>query len=93
MEVENVLTIDCLIAKIVGLTAILCVGIPLGKEAAFIHIAAILAHLLSSSKKCKDTFSHEMKRKDVLVSASAVGFATSMVSPIGGKYFIPKNFD
>ena len=36
-----------LLAKIVGLTATLGSGMPLGKEGPFVHIASIMATLLS----------------------------------------------
>uniref|UniRef100_A0A336KVJ3 CSON015458 protein n=1 Tax=Culicoides sonorensis TaxID=179676 RepID=A0A336KVJ3_CULSO len=88
VEVKDFLTIECLFAKIVGLLAVLGVGFPLGKEAAFIHIAAILAHLRSTKSSNKDAFTNELKQRDLLVSASAIGLASALVSPIGGFLFV-----
>lgn len=85
VEVKDFLTVECLFAKLVGLLAVLTVAFPLGKEAAFMHIAAILAHLLSTKSANSDIFSNELKQRDVLVSASAIGLASALVSPIGGR--------
>lgn len=88
IEVKNFLTVECLFAKLVGLLAVLAVSFPLGKEATFIHIAAILAHLLSTKSSKSDVFTSELKQRDILVSASAIGLASAMVSPIGGFLFV-----
>lgn len=84
VEVKDFLTAECLFAKIVGLLAVLGAVFPLGKEFTFIHIAAILAHLLSAKTSNTDIFSNELKQRDILVSASAIGLASALVSPIGG---------
>ena len=44
---KEYLTFKTLIAKIVGLTATLGSGMPLGKEGPFVHIASIVAALLT----------------------------------------------
>lgn len=88
VEVKDFLTVECFFAKLVGLMAVLAVAFPLGKEAAFMHIAAILAHMLSTKSVNSDIFSNELKQRDVLVSASAIGLASALVSPIGGKCII-----
>lgn len=88
VEVKGFLTVECLFAKLVGLLAVLGVALPLGKEAAFMHIAAILAQLLSSKSSSTDMFSNELKQRDILVSASAIGLASGLVSPIGGFLFV-----
>lgn len=84
VEVKDFLTVECLFAKLVGLLVVQGVAFPLGKEAAFIHIAAILAQMLSSKSSNTDMFSNELKQRDILVSASAIGLASALVSPIGG---------
>ena len=45
---KEYLTAKTLVAKMVGLTATLGSGMPLGKEGPFVHIASIVATLLTS---------------------------------------------
>ena len=47
MVLKEYLSGKTLLAKIVGLTATLGSGMPLGKEGPFVHIASIMATLLS----------------------------------------------
>ena len=44
---KEYLTFKTLVAKVVGLTATLGSGMPLGKEGPFVHIASIVAALLT----------------------------------------------
>lgn len=82
-EVKDFLTFDSLLAKIIGLVFISGAGLPLGKEAAFVHVAAIVAILVSGQQACVDTFSNELKRIDLLISSCAAGLSAALVSPIG----------
>lgn len=47
VALKEYLTFKTLVAKVIGLTATLGSGMPLGKEGPFVHIASIVAQLLS----------------------------------------------
>lgn len=84
VEVKDFLTVDTLVAKAVGLILISGSTLPLGEKSVFVHIAAIIAILISGQGVCQDAFSNEIKRTDLLISACAAGLSAALVSPIGG---------
>uniref|UniRef100_A0A8C9VDP5 Chloride voltage-gated channel 1 n=1 Tax=Scleropages formosus TaxID=113540 RepID=A0A8C9VDP5_SCLFO len=91
---KEYLTLKAFVAKVIGLTAGLGSGMPVGKEGPFVHIASICAAVLS---KIMSIFSgvYEVSRgltktpttKDLLVCACAVGVATCFAAPVGGVLF------
>ncbi|KAG4075781.1 hypothetical protein HA402_003607 [Bradysia odoriphaga] len=83
--IENHLTFKTLVAKLVGLTATLGSGLPLGKEAPFVHISCIVARLLSKMMSfLRGTQPVSEYNTDTLVAGCAVGIAACFASPIGG---------
>lgn len=80
------LTIRTLIAKVVGLTASLGSGLPVGKEGPFVHIAgisaAIIAKFLPSFRN--DFENQEVRMANILAPACAVGVACTFAAPVGG---------
>lgn len=85
---KEYLTGRTLIAKIVGLTATLGSGMPLGKEGPFVHIASIVATLMSSLvTQFQGIYSNESKKFEMLSAAAAVGVACCFAAPIGGVLF------
>ena len=85
---KEYLTVKTLIAKVVGLTATLGSGMPLGKEGPFVHIASIVATLLTSMvTKFKGAYTNESRQGEMLAAACAVGVACCFGSPIGGVLF------
>ena len=75
-------------AKVVGLTATLGSGMPLGKEGPFVHIASIVATLLTKLvTSFKGIYANESRNSEMLAAAVAVGVACCFASPIGGVLF------
>ena len=75
-------------AKVVGLTATLGAGMPLGKEGPFVHIASIVATLLTKLvTSFQGIYANESRNSEMLEAACAVGVACCFASPIGGVLF------
>jgi len=85
---KEYLTFRTLIAKVVGLTATLGSGMPLGKEGPFVHIASIVATLLTKMvTSFQGIYANESRNSEMLAAACAVGVACCFGSPIGGVLF------
>ncbi|XP_043199053.1 chloride channel protein 2-like [Amphibalanus amphitrite] len=88
VPLDEYLTFRTLVAKVVGLTACLGSGIPLGKEGPFVHIASIVATLLTRMvTSFKGIYENESRNSEMLAAACAVGVACSFAAPIGGVLF------
>ncbi|GFG36827.1 hypothetical protein Cfor_08654 [Coptotermes formosanus] len=88
VALKEYLTFRTLIAKIVGLTATLGSGMPLGKEGPFVHIASITATLLSKLvTSFQGIYENESRNCEMLAAACAVGVASCFAAPIGGVLF------
>lgn len=82
---KEYLTFKTLIAKVVGIIAVLGAGMPLGKESPFVHIASIIAQLLSKLvTSFKGIYENESRNSEMLAAACAVGVSACFASPIGG---------
>merc|ERR1719341_290415 len=85
---KEYLTFRTLVAKVVGLTATLGSGMPLGKEGPFVHIASIVATLLTKLvTSFQGIYANESRNSEMLEAACAVGVACCFASPIGGVLF------
>jgi len=85
---KEYLTFRTLLAKVVGLTATLGSGMPLGKEGPFVHIASIVATLLTKLvTSFQGIYANESRNSEMLAAACAVGVACCFGSPIGGVLF------
>ena len=85
---KEYLTFKTLVAKIVGLTATLGSGMPLGKEGPFVHIASIVAALLTKLvTSFQGIYANESRKSEMLAAACAVGVACCFGAPIGGVLF------
>ena len=85
---KEYLTLGVLVAKVVGLTAAAGSGIPLSKEGPAVHIASIVATLMSKMvASYKGIFKNESRNKEMLAAACAVGVSCSVGAPIGGVLF------
>ncbi|XP_066997204.1 chloride channel protein 2 isoform X2 [Anabrus simplex] len=88
VALKEYLTFRTLVAKVVGLTATLGSGMPLGKEGPFVHIASIVATLLSKLvTSFQGIYENESRSCDMLAAACAVGVASCFAAPIGGILF------
>ncbi|QQP53455.1 Chloride channel protein, partial [Caligus rogercresseyi] len=88
VALKEFLTGKILIAKAVGLTATLGSGMPLGKEGPFVHIASIVATLLTKLvTSFQGIYANESRQSEMLAAACAVGVACCFGSPIGGVLF------
>ncbi|GMS82202.1 hypothetical protein PENTCL1PPCAC_4377, partial [Pristionchus entomophagus] len=88
VQLKEYLTVRTLITKIVGLTLVLCSGLPLGKEGPFVHIASIIAAQLSKLMKgFKGLYENESRSSEMLAAGCAVGVACTFSAPIGGVLF------
>jgi len=76
------------VVVVVGLTATLGSGMPLGKEGPFVHIASIVATLLTKLvTSFQGIYANESRNSEMLAAACAVGVACCFGSPIGGVLF------
>ena len=74
VQLKEYLTFKTLVAKVIGLTATLGAGMPLGKEGPFVHIASIVAQLLSKLvTSFQGIFENESRNTEMLAAACAVG--------------------
>ncbi|XP_060533656.1 chloride channel protein 2 isoform X2 [Cylas formicarius] len=88
VALKEYLTFRTLIAKVVGLTATLGSGVPLGKEGPFVHIASISATLLSKLiTGFQGIYENESRTTEMLAAACAVGVASCFAAPVGGVLF------
>ncbi|XP_074040499.1 chloride channel protein 2 isoform X2 [Leptinotarsa decemlineata] len=88
VALKEYLTFRTLIAKVVGLTATLGSGMPLGKEGPFVHIASIAATLLSKLVTgFQGIYENESRTTEMLAAACAVGVASCFAAPVGGVLF------
>jgi len=88
VNLKEYLTWRTLIAKTVGLIATLGSGMPLGKEGPFVHIACIVATLMSSLvTQFQSIYANESRKSEMLAAAAAVGVACCFAAPVGGVLF------
>ncbi|XP_024946620.1 chloride channel protein 2 isoform X2 [Cephus cinctus] len=88
VALKEYLTFRTLVAKGIGLTATLGSGLPLGKEGPFVHIASIVATLLSKLvTSFQGIYENESRNCEMLAAACAVGVAACFAAPIGGVLF------
>uniref|UniRef100_A0A8B9R545 Chloride voltage-gated channel 1 n=1 Tax=Anas platyrhynchos TaxID=8839 RepID=A0A8B9R545_ANAPL len=85
---KEYLTLKAFVAKVVGLTAGLGSGLPVGKEGPFVHIASICAAVLSKfmSIFC-GVYENVHRQLELLVAACAVGVGCCFGAPLGGVLF------
>uniref|UniRef100_A0A8B9KZ55 Chloride channel, voltage-sensitive 1b n=1 Tax=Astyanax mexicanus TaxID=7994 RepID=A0A8B9KZ55_ASTMX len=90
---KEYLTLKAFVAKVIGLTASLGSGMPLGKEGPFVHIASICAAVLSRVLSIF-TGVYEVKLPpnpygytDILTVGCAVGVGCCFGTPLGGVLF------
>ena len=82
------LTIKVFLAKVVGLTATLGSGMPLGKLGPFVHICCSIAACMGQMiTKFQGIYSNESRKTEMLAAACAVGVACCFGAPIGGVLF------
>ncbi|KZS06049.1 Chloride channel protein 2 [Daphnia magna] len=85
---KEYLTFRTGVAKIVALTAALGSGMPLGKEGPLVHIASIVATLMSKLvTSFKGIYENESRNSEMLAAACAVGVSCNFAAPIGGVLF------
>jgi len=75
---KEYLTFKTLVAKMVGLTFTLGSGLPLGKEGPFVHIASIVATMLSKLvTTSKGLYENDTRIGEMLAAAAAIGVAST----------------
>ena len=85
MILKEYLTIRTLLSKMVGLTLSLGSGMPIGKEGPFVHIASVVANLLSQFvHSFEGIYSNESRSFEMLAAACAVGVSSTFSAPVGG---------
>ncbi|PVD36642.1 hypothetical protein C0Q70_03628 [Pomacea canaliculata] len=85
---KEYLTFRTLVAKVVGLCASLGSTLPIGKEGPFVHVASMVATVLSKFfSSFKGLYENESRRSEMLAAACAVGVACTYAAPIGGVLF------
>ncbi|XP_058849540.1 chloride channel protein 1-like isoform X1 [Acipenser ruthenus] len=85
---KEYLTLRAFVAKVVGLTAGLGSGMPVGKEGPFVHIASICAAVLSKVMSIfSGVYEHPYCYTDILTVGCAVGVGCCFGTPLGGVLF------
>ncbi|XP_064075181.1 chloride channel protein 2 isoform X2 [Vanessa tameamea] len=88
VHLKEYLTFRAMISKVIGLTATLGSGLPLGKEGPSVHIASMVATLLSKLVTTfQGIYSNESRTTEMLAAACAVGVASCFAAPVGGVLF------
>ncbi|EAT42523.1 AAEL005950-PA, partial [Aedes aegypti] len=88
VALKEYLTFKTLVAKVIGLTATLGSGMPLGKEGPFVHIASIVSQLLSKIiTSFQSIYENESRNTEMLAAACAVGVGACFAAPVGGVLF------
>ncbi|XP_073787314.1 chloride channel protein 1a isoform X4 [Danio rerio] len=85
---KEYLTLKAFVAKVVGLTAGLGSGMPVGKEGPFVHIASICAAVLSKFMSFfSGVYQSPYGYTDILTVGCAVGVGCCFGTPLGGVLF------
>ncbi|XP_061109828.1 chloride channel protein 1-like [Conger conger] len=85
---KEYLTLRAFVAKVIGLTAGLGSGIPVGKEGPFVHIASICAAVLSKFMSFfSGVYQNPYCYTDILTVGCAVGVGCCFGTPLGGVLF------
>ncbi|XP_055065569.2 chloride channel protein 1 isoform X1 [Misgurnus anguillicaudatus] len=85
---KEYLTLKAFIAKVIGLTAGLGSGMPIGKEGPFVHIASICAAVLSRVMSIfTGVYENPYGYTDILTVGCAVGVGCCFGTPLGGVLF------
>ncbi|XP_072530553.1 chloride channel protein 1a [Salminus brasiliensis] len=85
---KEYLTLKAFAAKVVGLTAALGSGMPVGKEGPFVHIASICAAVLSKVMSIfSGVYENPYCYTDILTVGCAVGVGCCFGTPLGGVLF------
>ncbi|XP_034115511.1 chloride channel protein 2-like isoform X1 [Drosophila albomicans] len=88
VTLKNYLSFKTLVAKVLGLTVVLGSGMPLGKEGPYVHIASIVANLLSKmATPFRSIYQNESRSNEMLAAACALGLGTCFAAPIGAVLF------
>ncbi|ALC46863.1 ClC-a, partial [Drosophila busckii] len=88
VHLKNYLSFKTLVAKVLGLTLVLGSGMPLGKEGPYVHIASIVAALLSKlATPFRKIYQNESRNTEMLAAACALGLGTCFAAPIGAVLF------
>ncbi|XP_061823849.1 chloride channel protein 1-like [Nerophis lumbriciformis] len=85
---KEYLTLRAFVAKVIGLTATLGSGMPVGKEGPFVHIASICAAVLCRFMSFfSDIYQNPNCYADILTVGCAVGVGCCFGTPLGGVLF------
>ncbi|XP_028325548.1 chloride channel protein 1 isoform X2 [Gouania willdenowi] len=85
---KEYLTLKAFTAKVIGLTAGLGSGMPVGKEGPFVHIASICAAVLSRFMSIfSGVYENPYGYTDILTVGCAVGVGCCFGTPLGGVLF------
>ncbi|XP_062266610.1 chloride channel protein 1-like [Platichthys flesus] len=85
---KEYLTLKAFVAKVIGLTAALGSGMPVGKEGPFVHIASICAAVLSRFMSfLSGAYQNPYCYTDILTVGCAVGVGCCFGTPLGGVLF------
>uniref|UniRef100_A0A8C6NZ43 Chloride channel, voltage-sensitive 1a n=1 Tax=Nothobranchius furzeri TaxID=105023 RepID=A0A8C6NZ43_NOTFU len=85
---KEYLTLRAFLAKVIGLTAALGSGMPVGKEGPFVHIASICAAVLSRFMSFfSGAYRNPYCYTDILTVGCAVGVGCCFGTPLGGVLF------
>ncbi|XP_045074262.1 chloride channel protein 1-like isoform X1 [Coregonus clupeaformis] len=90
---KEYLTLKAFVAKVIGLTAGLGSGMPVGKEGPFVHIASICAAVLSKIMSIfSGVYENPYGYTDILTVGCAVGVGCCFGTPLGGTVSLPNRY-
>uniref|UniRef100_A0AAX7VU80 Chloride channel protein n=1 Tax=Astatotilapia calliptera TaxID=8154 RepID=A0AAX7VU80_ASTCA len=84
---KEYLTFRTFVAKVISLAFALGSGMPLGKEAPFVHIASLCGALLCKLPVFRGIYENESRYREMLAAACAVGVGCVLAAPVGGVLF------
>jgi chloride channel 2 len=87
VDMNEFLSVRCVLTKIVGLVAAFAAGLSIGKEGPFIMISCGFANILMNLPMFSRINNDESKRLEILACACAAGVAATFGSPFGGVLF------
>lgn len=87
-EPERYLSKRTFAAKAIGLILALGAGLSVGREGPFVHLSNVIAHqLMKHTSYFSSLFESETLRRQIYITACAVGVSSAFKAPIGGVLF------
>ncbi|CAM9871346.1 unnamed protein product, partial [Chrysoparadoxa australica] len=89
VSMPDVLSLKCMVCKLLGIIFAIASGVPVGKEGPMIHIGAGLGASIATSLPFRrlEQFKNDRDRRDFAAIGTAAGVSAAFRTPIGGVLF------